>query len=152
MRTLDDADRRLLSEFQSGFPLCPRPYAELADRLGLAEAEVIGRLDTLSANGFVSRVGAVFKPHRVGHSTLAAMAVPPEWLERVADLVSAYAEVNHNYQREHRLNLWFVVAASTCHEVRAVLDEISTRTGIQVLDLPLVEDFHIDLGFEIQWS
>lgn len=152
MRALDDSDRRLLSEFQSGFPLSPRPFAELGERLGMAEADVIHRLDDLSSEGFVSRVGAVFKPHRVGHSTLAAMAVPPDDLERVADLVSAYHEVNHNYQREHRLNLWFVVAASSAPEVRAVLDEISARTGIQVLDLPLVEDFHIDLGFDIRWS
>ncbi|MGE5547956.1 MAG: AsnC family transcriptional regulator [Solirubrobacterales bacterium] len=152
MRALDDHDRRLLSEFQQDFPLVARPYAAIAERLGLGEGEVIGRLGALKAEGFVSRVGAVFTPHRVGHSTLAAMAVPPAWLERIAAIVSAYPEVNHNYQRDHRLNLWFVVTAASCDEVHAVLADIANRTGIEVLDLPLVEDFHIDLGFDIRWS
>ncbi len=149
---LDAADRRLLAEFQHHFPLVPEPYAELAGRLGMDESEVLERLAALKASGHISRVGAVFTPHKVGASTLAAMAVPPEWLESIAELVSAYPEVNHNYQRDHRLNLWFVVAAPGRDEVRAVLDDISARTGIAVLDLPLLEDFHIDLGFDIRWS
>ncbi|MEW5728967.1 MAG: AsnC family transcriptional regulator [Pseudomonadota bacterium] len=149
---IDDADRRLLAEFQHDFPLVPEPFAELAGRLGMGEGEVLERLAALKASGHVSRVGAVFTPHKVGASTLAAMAVPPEWLERIADLVSAYPEVNHNYQRDHRLNLWFVVAATTRDEVLAVLEDIASRTGIEVLDLPLLEDFHIDLGFDIRWS
>lgn len=152
MRALDDADRRLLAEFQRELPLVPDPYAEMARRLGLAEDDVLARLEALQRDGFVSRVGAVFTPHRVGASTLAAMAVPPHWLDRIADLVSSYPEVNHNYQREHRLNLWFVVAAAGRDEVSAVLADIARRTGIEVLDLPLVEDFHIDLGFDIRWS
>ena len=39
------------------------------------------------------------------------MAVPPARLEAVAARVSAEPAVNHNYEREHDLNLWFVVAA-----------------------------------------
>lgn len=152
MRALDSSDRRLLTEFQRGFPLSPQPYADLAAKLGLAEDDVLERLRALQDDGFVSRVGAVFTPHRVGASTLAAMAVPPSWLDRIAEMVSSYPEVNHNYQRDHRLNLWFVVAAATCDEVAAILSDISQRTGLDVLDLPLVEDFHIDLGFDIRWS
>lgn len=149
---LDDIDRRLLDDFQQAFPLSARPYAELGERLGIAEADVLERLERLKRAGAVSRVGAVIRPHAVGASTLAAMAVPPDWLERVAELVSGYAEVNHNYQRDHRLNLWFVVAAGGCDDVRAVLDDIERRTGIQVLDLPMLEDFHIDLGFGLKWN
>jgi DNA-binding Lrp family transcriptional regulator len=149
---LDAIDRRLLDDFQQGFPLVQRPYAAVADALGIAEGEVLERLARLKRAGAVSRVGAVIRPHAVGASTLAAMAVPPEWLERVAELVSGYAEVNHNYQRDHRLNLWFVVTAAGACDVRAVLDDIERRTGIEVLDLPMLEDFHIDLGFGLSWT
>lgn len=149
---MDALDRRLLDDFQHDFPLDSRPYAVLGDRLGIAEDEVVQRLDNLRRQGAVSRVGAVIRPHAVGHSTLAAMAVPAEWLERVAELVSGYAEVNHNYQRDHRLNLWFVVTASGRDDVRAVLDDIERRTGLEVLDLPMLEQFHIDLGFGLKWT
>lgn len=149
---MDTLDRRLLNEFQQDFPLVARPYAAVAERLGVDEAEVIDRLARLSRGGMVSRVGAVFRPHAVGGSTLAALAAPHDELERIAALVSAYPEVNHNYQREHRLNLWFVVTAPSTEAVQAVLADIAARTGLDVLDLPLVEHFHIDLGFDLKWS
>lgn len=149
---MDAMDRRLLQEFQRDLPLEPRPYAAMAEKLGIGEDEVLDRLDRLTGSGAVSRVGAVLRPHTVGASTLAAMAVPPEQLEHVAELVNAYPEVNHNYQRDHRLNLWFVVAATSVEAVKTVLDDIAHRTGLTVLDLPLEQDFHIDLGFDLSWS
>ncbi|CAA7615711.1 Protein NirD [Candidatus Terasakiella magnetica] len=152
MPVRDAIDRRLLNEFQQDFPLVARPYAALAETLGTDEADILGRLAHLSGRGAVSRVGAVFKPHTVGASTLAALAASPETLEEVATLVSSYPEVNHNYQREHRLNLWFVVTAPSRDGVQSVLADISVRTGLEVLDLPLVEHYHIDLGFDLKWS
>lgn len=146
---LDRVDRRLLSEFQRGFPLDARPYRELGARLGIGEDEVISRLAALVRAGVVSRVGPVFRPGRLGASTLAAMAVPSGELSRVAAMVSGYAEVNHNYEREHAINLWFVVTAPSRERVDEVLDEIRTLSGIEVLDLPLEHDFHIDLGFPL---
>jgi hypothetical protein len=90
------------------------------------------------------------RPNTVGVSTLAAMAVPPEELETVAAIVNGYTEVNHNYEREHRLNLWFVATAPDVAHLTAVLDEIAGRCGYEVLSFPLVEDYHIDLGFELR--
>jgi siroheme decarboxylase len=148
----DALDRRLLDDFQRDFPLIPRPFATLAERLGVGEAEVLQRLQRLQEQGVISRIGAVITPHRAGWSTLAAIAVPEEELDEVAELVSRYAEVNHNYEREHEFNLWFVVTAPSSERVEAVLGEIETRTGLPVLDLPLVEAYRLDLGFALSWS
>ena len=149
--TYDALDRRLLDEFQRGFPLTDRPFAEVAKRLGSDEDEVLERLRRLSAEGAVSRVGAIVAPHAVGWSTLAALAVPADRLEEVARIVSDYPEVNHNYEREHRFNLWFVVTAEDEDAVAGVLDDIAHRTGLRPLDLPLLEPFHLDLGFALRW-
>ena len=108
---MTDLDLRLLNDFQRDFPLEAAPFGVIAGRLGISEAEVLEALVRLQACGKVSRVGAVFRPHSVGSSTLAALAVPAEQIDAVAQLVSSYAEVNHNYEREHRYNLWFVVTA-----------------------------------------
>ena len=147
---LTEPERRLLNDFQHDFPLSPAPYADMARALGVTEAEVLETLARFKADGAVSRVGAVVRPNTVGVSTLAAMAVPPAELERVAGLVSGYTEVNHNYEREHRLNLWFVVTALNGARLEAVLDDIAARSGLEVLPFPLLEDYHIDLGFDLK--
>lgn len=149
---LDATDRRLLNEFQSGVPLIERPYARMAEQLGVTEAEVLERLRRLTEAGAVSRVGPVFAPKRIGVSTLAAMAVPAERLAAVAALVNTYPEVNHNYEREHRYNLWFVLTALDQAILARVMEEIGRRTGLRVLDLPMLAEYHIDLGFPLQWS
>ncbi len=145
-------ERHLLSDYQRDFPLEPRPYATIAQELGTTEETVLALLRSLEDEDFISRIGAVLTPHRAGWSTLAAMAVPADALARIADIVNAYPEVNHNYAREHRINLWFVVTAPDRGRVEAVLAEIEDQTGLVVLDLPLLEAFRLDLGFPLQWN
>ena len=72
--------------------------------------------------------------------------------ETVEMMVSAYPEVNHNYEREHSLNLWFVVTAPDSARLQQVLDDIASRSGYEVLPFPLLEDYHIDLGFDLKWT
>ncbi len=152
VEALSELERRLLDEFQRDFPLCSDPWRELGHRLGASEAEVLRTLRSLRERGLIARVGAVLRPNRVGASTLAAMAVPDERLEEVAAIVNSFTEVNHNYEREHRFNLWFVAGAPSEAVLLDTLREIETRTGLPVLYLPLVEDYHIDLGFRLQWN
>jgi DNA-binding Lrp family transcriptional regulator len=149
---LSEAERRLLDEYQRGLPLEPRPFARVAETLGISEQQVLDRLQRLQDIGVVSRVGPVFRPNRVGVSTLAALAVPPDSLAQVADVVSAFAEVNHNYEREHDYNLWFVVTARDAVQLEQVLETIAARTGLEPLNLPMLEDYYIDLGFRLQWT
>lgn len=140
---------RLLNEFQRDFPLVPTPFADIARRLGSDEATVLITLQRLCKTGAISRIGAVFAPHSVGASTLAALAVPRERLDEVAAMVSAYPGVNHNYEREHAYNLWFVATAAEESGLAALLDEIEAATGCSPIALPLLEEFHIDLGFDL---
>ena len=148
---LTELEKRLLNEYQHGLPLSTTPFADMAQHLDTTEDEVLRILNEMQEQGFVSRVGPVFKPKRAGASTLAAVAVPPEQLESVAAYVSVFDEVNHNYERLHRLNLWFVVTAPNQQRVDEVLAEIETYSGQPVLYLPLMKHFHIDLGFPL-WS
>lgn len=142
-------EMRLLNDFQHGFPLTPTPFRDIAQTLHVAEQEVIARLHKMQHGGSVSRVGAVFRPNRVGASTLAALAVPAARLDEVARLVSTHPEVNHNYEREHRYNLWFVVTAADAQRRAEVLKEIEQESGCPLLFLPMLSDYHIDLGFDL---
>ena len=146
---LNDLEKRLLNEFQKGLPLSPTPYADMAGHLGTSEALVLQILERLQQQGVVSRVGPVIKPRRIGTSTLAAMAVPENRLEAVAHLINRYPEVNHNYEREDRFNLWFVVMAPDQDHLNAVLADMEKKTGYPVLNLPMEKPYHIDLGFPL---
>ncbi len=145
-------EKRLLDEFQRDFPLTPRPYATIAERVGMTEDEVIAAYKRLGEQKFVSRIGAVVAPNKVGASTLAAMRVPEDRLDDVAEYVSSFEQVNHNYEREHEINLWFVAATDSASELEAVLNKIADHTGIAVMSLPMIQDYHLDLGFKLKWS
>ena len=142
-------DLRLLNDYQRDFPLVSRPYAQIAAKLGLDEATVIAAYGEGLVRKVVSRIGAVVAPRRIGASTLAAMAVPTHRLEAVAASVNAHTEVNHNYEREDEWNLWFVVTARDAARRAEVLDELADETGLPVLSLPLIDEYHIDLGFDL---
>lgn len=149
MAVLSTLERDLLNAFQHVFPLEPRPFAKVARRLGINEGEAIAAVRRLLDRKVISRLGAVVTPNTVGASTLAAMSVPGDRLDEVAGLVSAEPGVNHNYEREHAFNLWFVVTACDREGVRDTLDRIAGATGLPVIDLPLEKAYHIDLGFPL---
>ena len=162
MAALDSLDRRLIDAYQRGLPLCERPFAAMAERLGASEAEVIERLQRLQQGQVLSRVGPVFDHARAGASLLAAVAVPEAERDRVAEVINRSPGVNHNYAREplaretqareHDFNLWFVMTAADELQLEARLEALEEELGVPLLRLPMVEGYHIDLGFPIPWA
>ena len=145
----EDFRFRLLNGFQRGFPLVSAPYAELASRLATSETRALEALAQCLDEGVLSRVGAVFAPNVVGASTLAAIDVPADRLAAVAAIVSARPEVNHNYERDGRPNLWFVLTAESGAALARAVSRIETAAGAAVLLFPLLEEYRIDLGFAL---
>lgn len=147
---MDATDRAILNALQGGFPVCERPYAEAAHPLGLTEDELIDRLDLMLRDGRLSRFAPMLNAERMrGAVTLAAMAVPADRFDAVAALVNAHPEVAHNYQRDHTLNMWFVVAAEQPERLPAVLAEIAAETGLEVLNMPKQAEYFLDLRFRL---
>lgn len=145
-------EQRLLNDFQHDLPLSATPYTDIAEQLGVSENEVLNTVRKLQHDGVISRVGPVFSPNRIGVSTLAAMSIPAQQLECVARIISAFPEVNHNYERDHEFNLWFVVTASSEEHLEIVLHEIEQHAEYPLMSLPMLEDYFIDLGFKLQWA
>ncbi len=142
-------ETKLVNNWQKGFPLVPKPYAAIARDMALEEKDVVTMLQSLKERGVLTRVGAVVRPNTVGASSLVAMQVPPEKLDDVAKIVCEELLVNHNYERENALNLWFVVTASGPQELDDVLLRIEQKTGYETIKLPLEKAYHIDLGFKL---
>jgi len=146
---LDDVDAAIVDGFQSGFPIEERPFRALGDAVGVDEDEALARVERLYDDGIFRRFGPVLNPPVIGSSTLAAVSVPDERFEAVAAVINDYRQVNHNYRRDHEWNMWFVVTAGSRERRDEILDEIEARTGLSVLNLPMLTDFYINLEFPV---
>lgn len=150
-KLLDPIDAQLIDRLHGGLPLSERPYADVATDLGLTEAEVLRRLQTLLANGLLTRFGPLFQIERAGGQfLLAAIAVPEADFERVAEQVNALPAVAHNYRRTHRLNMWFVVAGETPEQVTLACRQIEAETGLHVYAFPKEREFFVELRLSAQ--
>jgi len=141
--------KQLLNDYQQDFPLSPTPYLDIANSLGVTEEEVLVAFSALSKQDFISRIGPIIQPNQLGISTLVAMAIPVEQLTKTANIISDFPEVNHNYEREHHFNLWFVLIASDQQHLSSVIEEIELQTSFKTMQLPLLEDYFINLGFQL---
>lgn len=148
--SIDDLDRRLINSLQGGFPLSERPYAEVADGLGVDEDEVIQRLRRLLSDRVLTRFGPMFQIERAGGAfCLAAIQVPETDWARVVEQVNKRPEVAHNYRREHRLNMWFVLATEHPEDIARCARDIESDTGLSVLLFPKEQEYFVEMKLEV---
>jgi DNA-binding Lrp family transcriptional regulator len=143
---LDATDALLIDRLQGDLPLTERPFADVGAELGLSEDEVIERLHHLLGQGVLTRFGPLFHIERAGGQfLLAAVEVPEADFARVTAIVNALPEVAHNYRREHKLNMWFVVAAETPAAVEKACRRIEAETGLAVHRFPKEREYFVGL-------
>lgn len=148
-KTYDDIDAKLINHLQDGFPICDQPYSQVANELGLSESDVLARLKKLLENGTLTRFGALYHAEKMGGAlTLAALKVPEADFENVTEIVNAFPEVAHNYQRNHELNMWFVVATETPQQLDETLEKIEQQTGLHVFNMPKINEYFVGLKLE----
>jgi len=149
--TLDEVDRTILNEIQSHFPIDPKPYQVLAEKLGCSEAEVIRRVRRLKEHEVIRRIGANFNSRKLGYtSTLCAAKVPPERVDAFVGVVNSYRGVTHNYRRDHEYNIWFTLIAPSEEDLHRTIEEIAAATEVgEILSLPAERIFKIRVDFEM---
>lgn len=151
MSPIDHMDRAILNLIQSDFPITPRPYLAIAQRLGFSENDVINRLNRLKRKGIIRRIGGNFVPEKLGFvSTLCAARVPEDKIQNFAKAVNRYPGVTHNYQRDNKYNVWFTFIAPSMKEIEENLENISRQTGIkEIINLPATKVFKIRAHFNL---
>lgn len=148
--SMNDIEKRLLNQIQSDFPTVSKPFKILGAELDISEQEAIAFIKSLKERGIIRRIGAIFDSQKLEYkSTLCAMKVPPHRLDQVAELVSSYPEVTHNYGREHQFNLWFTLIAEDDKRLAEIIEDIKAKTEIdQILNLPAINLFKINVDFK----
>jgi DNA-binding Lrp family transcriptional regulator len=151
MPGIDNINKTLLNNIQMDFPIDPRPYNIIAQKLGLTEAEVIRRIRQMKKDMLIRRIGGNFSPDKLGYySTLCTARVPEEKIDLFTQTVNSYAGVTHNYQRGHDFNIWFTFIAPSVEIIQKSLKEISEKTQVKpILNLPATTVFKISANFKV---
>ena len=144
---LDDIlARDLINRYQGGFPIVEQPFAQAADALGCDESRLLDLLQQQLQEKWLSRFGPLFDAKQMGGGfTLAALKVPEERFKQVTEIVNNFPEVSHNYQRDHALNMWFVVATETTQGITQTIQRIEEQTGLKVYNCPKIQEFFVGL-------
>jgi DNA-binding Lrp family transcriptional regulator len=143
-------DRKILNLVQRDFPLAPNPFAVTGKALGVTEAEVIKRLKRMKSKKLIRRIGSTLNTGRLGMaSTLIALHVPKQKINKTALIINACGNVTHNYLRRHYYNIWFTLTARTKQELVKIIKSIKKRAGInEIMDLPARTMFKREVIFK----
>lgn len=148
---IDETNKSILNSIQTDFPIDPRPYKIIGERLGLSEDEVIQRISEMKDAFLIRRIGGNFSPDRLGyHSTLCAARVDEDKVKLFKETVNSYPGVTHNYRRDHRFNIWFTFIAPSVETIENNLKAIAEKTGVDtIINLPATHVFKISANFKV---
>ncbi len=148
--SLEQKEKQLLDIIQANFPISQRPYKDLGEQLGISEEEALAIVKKLKSDKLIRRLGANFQSAKLGfRSTLCAAKVPEEKLNFFIETVNSYTGTTHNYLRNHDFNIWFTLIAPSWEKVLETLDEITAKTGIEILNLPAIKLYKIKVDFKL---
>lgn len=147
---MDKTDKAILNIINRSFPLEEQPYKIIAERIGSDEHDLIKRVGKMIKSGIIRRTGATIEKHQIGwYSTLCAIDVPSDRIDKYADVVNAYPEVTHNYVRSGHPNCWFTLITPNRSRCCEIIKDIHATLGIEILDLPAKRIFKIAVGFQL---
>lgn len=148
---MDDLDKKIITLIQAGFPVSAHPYADIGDKVGIGETEIIERIKGIKESGEIRRMGASFDSRKLGYaSTLCAVHVPLEKLDEAVEVVNSYINVTHNYERNHYYNMWFTLIAPSRERIVEILGEMEQRAGIgPIINLPALRLFKIQVDLPV---
>ncbi len=148
--SLDEINRNIINTLQYGFPICDHPFREAAASLNITESELLERIRVMRESGILTRFGPLFNAEEMGGAfSLCAMKIPSEKFDSVADKVNALPQVAHNYQRDHAMNMWFVLATESPEEKLETLKKIELQTGYRVYDMPKEKEYFVGLYLKV---
>ncbi len=133
---LDELDKKIISVMQDEFPLVAEPYLEIANKLGISEEELLGRLKKYTQSGKIRKMGAVLRHREVGYAAnaLCAWIVPEERITEIGQLFAKSATVTHCYARvtqpDWPYNFYTMLHANTREQCHGIAEELAKQAGL----------------------
>jgi DNA-binding Lrp family transcriptional regulator len=135
---IGELDRKVINLIQGDLPLDSRPFAVMAEKIGITEEEFLARVKGLEKKGIIRRFGATLHHQEAGFSSNAMVAwlVPLDRVEEVGNILAQFPEVTHCYQRKPEpdkdwpYNLYTMVHGSNRNQCRQIAERMSRSAGI----------------------
>ncbi len=137
MKELSETYRRILRALQDDLPLVEDPFAQIARKCGTDEQEVLRVVERYRSLGVIRRFGASLRHHQAGFAVngMSVWRVPTERMEEVGNIMAAFAQVSHCYERPSfpgfDYNLFAMIHGRSREEVEGVVADIARATGIK---------------------
>ena len=148
---LTNLQERIIAKLQRGLSICPKPFDELAKKLGADEQTVIREIIALMQQGIIRRISPLINYRALGLvGTLVAAHVPEDIIIPVANAVNALPGVSHNYRRHHHYNLWFTLQSSSLDRIDLTLKQLADRFNLDFHSMPVEHTFKLDVRFDFQ--
>jgi DNA-binding Lrp family transcriptional regulator len=151
MASMGELDKELLNEIQWTFPLVTRPFDAIAKKFDITPEIVKEHLKNLKKTGVLRQLSAIFDTRKLGYtSSLVAMEIESDKLEYVASQINRHPGVSHNYERDHKFNLWFTLAVPPGSDLKTEIDKFNVLKGIKkVRMLPTLQLFKIGVKLDM---
>ncbi|MFZ2446710.1 MAG: hypothetical protein WAW37_10160 [Syntrophobacteraceae bacterium] len=148
---MDSTSRILLDRVQRSFPIVSEPFRALSDGLEIGEQEVRALIGSLKEQRAIRQISAIFNTGALGYrSSLVAMAVPEDGLDRAAEAVNGYPGVSHNYLRPGNFNMWFTIAVPPGRKLEEAVAGIADAAGgLRALILPALKKYKLAVVLDV---
>jgi len=133
---IDELDKKVISLIQGDLPLDRRPFAVMAEKIGMSEEDFLRRANDLKKRGIIRRFGATLRHQEAGFSSNAMVAwiVPDDLVEETGNILARFQEVTHCYQRKPqkhwRYNLYTMIHGSSSDECNQIAERMSHAVKI----------------------
>ena len=138
---LGEIDLAVIGAVQGGLPLVSRPYAVLAEQLGMDESLLLERLAHLQETGVIKRMGLVVRHRELGYGANAMVVwdVPDAEVAELGRCLSRFDFVTLCYRRPRQGSDWpynlFCMIHGQDHEaVRSKVRQVVQCCGLE--DIP----------------
>lgn len=150
-KKVQNNDKNILTALQDEFPIHPKPFAMLAERFGITEQDLVGKITAWKNEGLVRHLSAHINTAALGFKgALVALAVEDGGVDDAAKVIASHPGVSHSYLRDHHYNIWFTIKVPNEFDLEDHILEISKLCGAKgCLSLPSIKTYKLDVRFDV---
>ena len=110
--------KEILLRVQKNFPLIAKPFEAIAKELNIEEQKVISIIQEQKNQKIIRQTSAIFDTKSLGYkSSLVAFEIDEDKIDKAVEIINSHSGVSHNYERNHKFNIWFTMAVSPKSEL-----------------------------------
>lgn len=131
----------ILQAIPYDFPICKKPYENIAKEADISEAKLINILKDLRTKGVIRRIAAILYHRKAAYmyNAMVVWEVPEDDIEKTGKIMAGFPEVSHCYERERGdywgYNIFTMIHSRTFEGCTNIALRIAEKTGINTYEM-----------------